>query len=862
MLKQYHEIKARFPGAVLFFRMGDFFETFFDDAKLVSDVLGLTLTKRNHGRDGDVPLAGFPHHQLEPYLAKMTRAGYRVAVCEQVEDPKLAKGIVKRAVTEVVSAGTTFSENVLEETRNNYLASVVLEDTLAGLAYADITTGEFFTGVLPLGELAARLSALEPSEILCSSEQKAELEKIPARLNAAMTVLPRWQFTMEASTRTLTEHFGVATLRGFGLSGLDLAVGAAGALVHYLRASLVDKTPVLPDLQVFTVSQELVLDPSTRRNLEIVESLSGEPRGSLFAVINRTRTGPGARLLRRWLLSPLTDPEGIRRRQDGVEYFFTQPSMATAFTEWLSGTGDLQRLLARLATTRASARDAVSLRTVLEKLPRLQEIFREHRESPLASLLEPLRPQTDLVDFLRSVLTEDPPLNVGDGRTVREGFSVELDELRDVRKNANKWILEHQLQERNRSGIPSLKIGFNKVFGYYIEITNTHKEKVPADYIRKQTLTNAERYVTPDLKSWEEKILTAEEKISVLETEIWQRVREEILSRAEDITRAARALAELDALHGMARIAREKQYVRPIVNTGNKLTVRGGRHPVVEALLPPGTGFVPNDLEIGGQDFQIMILTGPNMAGKSTYLRQAALTVILAQTGSFVPAEFAEIGIVDRIFTRIGAGDNLAAGESTFLVEMTEVANILRHATPRSLVVLDEVGRGTSTYDGLSLAWAITEFLHETPAVAAKTLFATHYHELNRMAEQYPRLRNYRVEVEEWGDHIVFLHRITPGETDRSYGVEVARLAGIPATVVDRARHLLPTWEGSKNTIAPPQIAPSILPTVQLTLFESDTQKVADALLELDLEHLTPREALDKLFEIKEMLSNGQSAKG
>jgi DNA mismatch repair protein MutS len=861
MLKQYHEIKNRYPGAVLFFRMGDFFETFYDDAKLVADVLGLTLTRRNHGREGDVPLAGFPHHQLESYLTKMTRAGYRVAVCEQVEDPKLAKGIVKRAVTEVVSAGTTFSDAALEETRNNYLAAAVIEGDFAGLAYADVTTGEFFTGVLPKSELSARLSALEPSEILCTAEEKKDIESLWSRGNAAFTVLPRWQFTTESSTRTLTEHFGVATLKGFGLSGLDLAVAAAGALVHYLRSSMVDKTPVLPDLQVFTAAQELVLDPATRRNLELVESLSGDVRGSLFAVLNRTRTAPGARLLRRWLLSPLTDPEQIAQRQARVARLFDHPALTNALSDWLTGTGDLQRLPSRLSSPRGSARDAVALRVVLEKLPRLREILRQDTESPLSLLTRELEPQTDLVDFLRSVLTDDPPLTVGDGRTVREGFSPELDELRSVGKRAKSWILEHQLQERTRTGIPSLKIGYNKVFGYYIEITNTHQEKVPPDYIRKQTLTNAERYVTPDLKSWEEKILTADEKIAQLEGEIWQRVRDEILSRAEAVTRIARTLAELDALHSLARVARERSYVRPLVTAGSRLDIREGRHPVVEALLPAGTGFVPNDLQIGGEDFQIMILTGPNMAGKSTYLRQAALIVVMAQAGSFVPAASAEIGIVDRIFTRIGAADNLAAGESTFLVEMTEVANILRHATPRSLVILDEVGRGTSTYDGLSLAWALTEHLHETPAAAAKTLFATHYHELNRLAQQYPRICNFRVEVEEWGDRIVFLHRITPGETDRSYGVEVARLAGIPTTVIERARRLLPTWESSSGAQNVSEIPPLKTPTVQLTLFESNTQRAAAALLALDLDHLSPRSALDKLFEIKEMLKRGEIGK-
>jgi DNA mismatch repair protein MutS len=494
---------------------------------------------------------------------------------------------------------------------------------------------------------------------------------------------------------------------------------------------------------------------------------------------------------------------------------------------------------------------------VLEKLPRLQEIFRDHLDSPFSAEIGQLAPQTDLVHYLRSVLADDPPLLAGDGQTVRTGFSPELDELRDVRKNASRWMLEHQAQERARTGIPSLKIGYNKVFGYYIEVTNAQADKVPSDYIRKQTLTGAERYITPDLKAWEEKILTAEEKISQLETEIWQRVRDEVLSRADALTRAARAIAVLDVIAGLARVARERNFTRPALTDDRRLHIVQGRHAVVESLLPPGSGFVPNDLDIGADDFQIMILTGPNMAGKSTYLRQAALLVVLAQIGSFVPARSATVGVVDRIFTRIGAGDNLAQGESTFLLEMTEVANILRHTTPRSLVILDEVGRGTSTYDGLSLAWAITEYLHEHFAVSPKTLFATHYHELNLMAQQYERVRNWRVEVEEWGDRVVFLHRIAPGETDRSYGVEVARLAGLPPAVVERARQLLPTWEAQLRAGEPASPPPLSAPLVQLTLFESNTQRVADALLALDIEHLTPREALNKLFEIREMVQGG-----
>jgi DNA mismatch repair protein MutS len=856
MLKQYQQIKAQYPDVVLFYRMGDFFEMFYDDAKLASEVLGLTLTRRNHGQEGDVPLAGFPHHQLEPYLAKMTRVGYRVAVCEQIEDPKKAKGIVKRAITEVVSAGTTFSDTVLNEARNNYLAALILHEQMAGLAYADVTTGEFFTGVLPQSELAARLAAIDPPEILCITEQKTQIESFLSSKKATLSILPRWQFTPEAASKTLTDHFGVTTLKGFGLSGLDPAIGAAGALVQYLRASLIDKPNLLPDLQVFTSSGEMVLDSTTCKNLEVIESLSGQSRGTLLSVLDKTRTAPGARLLRRWLLAPLMDLERILERQNRVAYLFEQQSLASALGNLLAGTGDLQRLLSRLSTPRGSARDAVNLRHVLEKLPKLHELFAGHEGSPLNELLSVIAVQTELVDFLKSVLADDPPLSVGDGQTVREGFSVDLDELRNIRKKAKVWIHEHQAEQRVKSGIPSLKIGYNKVFGYYIEITNPHKDKVPASYIRKQTLTSAERYVTPELKTWEEKILTADERISELETEIWEKVRAEITSRADTLNQIARALATVDATLSLARVARENDYVRPTLHTGRDLEIIGGRHPVVEALLSTGTGFIPNDVAIGSEGFQIMVLTGPNMAGKSTYLRQVALIALLAQIGSYVPAKTASVGLIDRIFTRIGAGDNLAGGESTFLVEMTEVANILRHATPRSLVILDEVGRGTSTFDGLSLAWAITEFLHNSPQSAAKTLFATHYHELNKMAAQYPRIRNFRVEVEEWGDRVVFLHKISSGETDRSYGIEVARLAGLPPQVVDRARALLPTWEGVSRGEPIPEIELETAPKIQLTLFETDTQRVVDALLELDMDTLTPRQAIDKLFEIKEIVTS------
>jgi len=858
LLKQYHEIKSQYPDVILFYRMGDFYEMFYEDAKLGADVLGITLTKRNNGKDGEVPLAGFPHHQLETYVARMTRAGYRVAVCDQVEDPRYAKGIVKRAVTEVVSSGTTFSDSVLEDSRNNYLASIIIDGDQAGLAYADVTAQEFFTGTLPAQDLSSRLAGIEPSEILCMSDQRERVTEV-AGGDGVVTVVPDWNFSNEAAIGTLTGHFGVTNLKGFGLAGMDLAVAAAGALVKYLKVNIRTSDKLLPDLQVFTATQGLQLDSTTCRNLELVESLSGSSIGTLVSVLDRTRTAAGSRLLRRWVLSPLTDVNEIMERSARVEFLVEQSSLAVALSEVLKGSGDLQRLLARLSTHRGMPRDAVALRFVLERLPEIQELFRDRSDASLRPILDRLQPRQDLADYLSRVLVDEPPATLADGGYIRMGFSEDLDELRELGSNARRWIQEHQVAERDRTGIPSLKIGYNKVFGYYLEITHAHRDKIPDHYIRKQTLTNAERYVTPELKEWEEKILTANEKLTELEQEIWIRTREEIASHAEALTDVARALAELDVYHSLARAAREGGYVRPELGEWDEINIVEGRHPVVEELLPASKGFVPNDLRIGGGDFQIMILTGPNMAGKSTYLRQAALIVLMAQIGSFVPAKSARIGVVDRIFTRIGAGDNLAGGESTFLVEMTEVSNILRHATPRSLVILDEVGRGTSTYDGLSLAWAITEHLHENSRVAAKTLFATHYHELNRMAREFKRIRNARVEVEEWGDRVVFLHKISAGETDRSYGVEVARLAGLPPEVVERARALLPQWEGKKSTVDDAQVTTTNIPTVQLTLFESNTQKAADVLLDLDLDRLTPREALDKLFEIKDIVQGRES---
>ncbi len=860
MLKQYAEIKSQYPDVILFYRMGDFYELFYDDAVTSSEVLGLTLTRRNHGKEGDVPLAGFPHHQLENYLSKMTRAGYRVAVCDQLEDPKQAKGIVKRGVTEVVSAGTTFSGTQLDDQKNNYLAAISWDEESCGLAYADITAQEFFTGILPTAELLTRLVALEPAELIVAAEDEEQARELLTTLpHCALTTVPRWQFAADGADRTLRTHLNVANLKGYGLSDMLPAMQAAGALLQYLRSQQKDPQALLPDLRVFATGRELILDASTRRNLELVDSPSGRREATLLHALDRTRTAAGGRLLRRWLLAPLTDLTEITSRLDSVETLVADPQTVAILTEQLRETSDLQRVLSRLTTRRASPRDAFAIRTTLEKLPLLQKTLSKHAGTPLDKIAAELNEPKEISGLIASIIVDDPPTAIGEGKAIRAGYSEELDDLRTIGTRARTWMQEHQAQERNRTGIASLKIGYNRVFGYYIEITNVHKERIPVDYIRKQTLTGAERYVTPDLKVWEEKILHADEKLERLEEEIWERLRNELISRGPELTRIARALAELDVFVSLAILARELRYVRPVVNEGSHLHIKSGRHPVVERLVSQAAGFIANDIELDTDSRQIMILTGPNMSGKSTYLRQAALIVLMAQMGSFVPAESAEIGIVDRVFTRIGAGDNLAGGESTFLVEMSEVANILRHATPRSLMILDEVGRGTSTYDGLSLAWAITEYLHEHPEVAGKTLFATHYHELNRMATLFPRIFNARVDVEEWGDRIVFLHRISSGETDRSYGIEVARLAGLPHSVVARARELLPGWEdSSKNQPENPSPKPSKL---QLTLFESDTQRVVDALQSLNLDDLTPRDALAKLYEIKNLANGNRSAK-
>jgi DNA mismatch repair protein MutS len=764
-MAQYYKIKKENPDTVLLFRMGDFYETFEEDAKIAAKVLGITLTKRANGAAGEVPLAGFPHHAVESYLPKLVRAGYRVAICEQLEDPKSAKGIVKRGVIEVVTPGVVFSDGVLDHKRNNYLMAVFISAPVAGVAFCDISTGDFFLFDADLATLHDRISMIAPSEVLAPGKQRGEVQALldKAGCDARITKTEDWIFNREYAKETLLKHFGTVNLKGFGAENLEPAVQAAGAVIHYLTETQKAQLTHLNKMQVFNASGYMVLDQATKRNLEITSSMTdGGREGTLFAVLDKTETPMGGRLLKQWISAPLTSLEPVRQRQNAVEVLFSNKKMREKLKKSLSGVGDLERLISRICTGRATPRELVALKYSLMEVPELVKILAEADNPVMATLRSSLTPLGELTTKLAGAISDNPPAALAEGNVIRRGYSIELDELRELLYSGQDWIADFQRTERERTGISSLKVSFNKVFGYYIEISNAHKEKVPPEYIRKQTLVNAERYITPDLKVYEEKVLHAEENTRALEAELFNDVRIFTASYTEQVQNNAKLIAMIDCLNSFAEAAVEYNYVKPIVNDSGRIEIKGSRHPVVERILPPGEKFTPNDYSMDREGSRIIILTGPNMAGKSVYLRQLGLLVLLAQTGSFIPAVSAEIGMIDRIFTRVGASDNITAGESTFLVEMQEAANILNNATEKSLILLDEIGRGTSTFDGLSIAWAITEFLHENPRRAAKTLFATHYHELNEMAEIFSGIKNYRVQVREFDNKLFFSIRFHP----------------------------------------------------------------------------------------------------
>jgi DNA mismatch repair protein MutS len=858
LMKQYRQVKAKYPDTILLFRMGDFYETFEEDAKITSKVLGIVLTKRGNGAAGDVPLAGFPHHALEAYLPKLLKAGYRVAVCEQLEDPKFAKGIVKRDVIEVVTPGVAFSDKVLDQKQNNFLAAVSLPSPLAtsedtvGFSYIDVSTGEFHVSEFPLRYLPEQLANLQASELLV---QKRDVESVRGllkeRFKGLYTKVEDWVYNVDYAYELLVSHFKTQSLKGFGVEEMRVGLTAAGAILNYLqetqKANLLHIKKITPQ----DISDYVVLDPSTKRNLEITSSISGQPDGTLYSVLDRTQTPMGGRLLKQWLNRPLKNVETIRRRLESVGELVQDESTRRKLRDELSAIGDLERLIAKIATGRANPRELIQLKSILQQIPQLQSLMANVVSRSLCTLRDSLSPLESVVSLIGRAIADEPPLALTEGGVIRKGYDAELDELRSVSHGAKDWIARLQQQERLRTGISSLKVGYNNVFGYYIEVTNTHKEKIPRDYIRKQTLTNAERFITPELKEYEEKILHADEKILALETKLFNELRLAVAEQSGPIQQNAQAIAALDCFVSLAEVAVEHSYVCPTVDESSRIEIKQGRHPVIERLLPPGEHYTPNDVELNLDSHQILIITGPNMSGKSSYLRQVGLIVLLAQIGSFVPAEAARVGIVDRIYTRVGASDNIASGESTFLVEMHEAANIVNTATKNSLILLDEVGRGTSTFDGISIAWALTEYIHER--IGAKTLFATHYHELNELAEIFPRIKNYKVDVREYGDKVIFLHKVMPGFADHSYGIQVAQMAGLPEEVTERAKRILKNLEGSDLTLSgtKKEGEPGRMGEIQMTLFEMRDDKLREDLRNLDIEKMTPLEALQKLADLK-----------
>ncbi len=791
MMQQYREAKARHPGMLLFFRNGDFYELFEEDAELGSRLLGITLTKR----DKEIPMAGVPHHAVERYLAKLIHLGHRVAICEQVEDASQAKGLIRREVTRVVTPGTLTEDSFLDPRRSNHLVAVWARGNDVGLAWVELSTGQFQAADVTWPRLADELGRLAPSECVCAEDDPTRLLDRLHEANPAMTVTtrPGWNFDATTARAALHSHFGITTLAGFGFDDDQVCLVAAGALLLYVRETLRANLAHLSRLRPYRQDRFLFLDEVTRRSLELTRTLrDGERDGSLLSVLDRTVTPMGARLMQEWVVSPLADRAHIEGRLDAVGELKDENDLRAELREALGEAFDLQRLTSRVSTGRASPRDLAGVVRTLRLLPKVKARVTARRSPLLNDLEGRLELCPDLRELLDAALVDDPPLSPREGGLIREGYDTELDELHAITRDGKEWIARFQAQEITRTGIPSLKVGYNQVFGYYIEITHTHSGKVPNDYHRKQTLKNAERYVTPDLKAYEEKVLTAQEKIYQREYDLFLMLRDRVAEQTQRLLQTAEVLATLDVMASLAEVAVSRGYCRPELCAEPILEVSEGRHPVLDQSLSPGT-FVPNDVVLGPHGGCFWLVTGPNMSGKSTFLRQAALLTLLAHMGSLVPAKSAKVGVTDRIFTRVGSSDNLAGGQSTFMVEMTEAANILNNATPRSLVVLDEIGRGTSTYDGVSLAWAITEYLHDR--VGCRALFATHYHELAQLGDKLPGLRNYNVVVREWQDEIVFLHKIAPGSADKSYGIHVARLAGVPEEVLGRAKEVLAELE-------------------------------------------------------------------
>jgi DNA mismatch repair protein MutS len=866
LMKQYRKVKEKYPEMILLFRMGDFFETFEDDAVTASKVLGITLTKRSNGAAAETPLAGFPHHALDNYLPKLVKAGYRVAVCEQLEDPKFAKGIVKRDVVEVVTPGATFSDKLLSHKSNNFLAAVYIKDDICGFSFCDASTGEFATSEILVKNLPEQIGTINPAELLI---QKRGKEKIYKALNFSetpvfeedkppftVTKVDDWVFNLDYAKELLTNQFGTQSLKGFGIDDMREGIVAAGCIMNYLNETQKNKLEHIKKIYHYDFTDYIILDPSTKRNLEITSSITeGGREGTLISILDRTQTPMGGRLLKKWVSRPLKRLEQINKRLEAVTCFYENKNSRTTLIEDLNSIADLERLLSKIATGKAVPRDIVQLKISMRKSIDVKKRLEIFDSTAVKALHDNLTEANELTSEINKIINENFLSGTDKYGIINKGFDAELDEIKEIHINGKTWIENFQSKERKRTGISSLKVDFNKVFGYYIDVTKANLDKVPSDYIRKQTLVNNERFITEELKVYEDKIFNAEEKITTIENRIFNELRVFILRFTDLIQKTASTIAAIDTLVSFAEVSDKYRYVRPEINEEDKIEISDGRHPVIERLLPAGEKYIPNDTFIDTNDNQILILTGPNMSGKSSYLRQTGLIVLLAQIGCFVPAKSAKIGIVDKIFTRVGASDNIAKGESTFLVEMHEAANILNNATSKSLLLLDEIGRGTSTYDGISIAWAITEFLHENPNVRAKTLFATHYHELNSLADMYDRIKNYRVEVKEYGDKVIFLRKITEGTADHSYGIQVAQMAGLPESVTTRAKDILKNFEDK-------EFRKKHLNDIQISLFEVDNgilykDEIKKVLENTNLENTTPLEALNILKKLKD-LSNGK----
>ena len=863
LMAQYGKIKENYPDTILLFRMGDFFETFEEDAKIASKVLGITLTKRANGAAGEVPLAGFPHHAIDTYLPKLVRAGYRVAVCEQMENPKFAKGIVKRDVVEVVTPGVAISDKLLDHKKNNYLLSIYIENEIAGIAFCDISTGEFSTFEVMSSEVTQQLGSINPSEILIPKKLKHELEPMihKAVPSARITKIDDWVFNYEYSSELLMNHFNTKTLKGFGIEKLTAGINSAGAALNYLRETQKANLTHINKISRHNPSDYMILDYSTKRNLEIMFTMQdGEREGSLISILDKTATSMGGRMLKKWISAPLRKLEPILKRQESISELLQNKTLRKNLQNELKEIGDLERLTSKICTGRVNPRELLHLKTSLKKIPLIKQLLDQTSIDTLVAVNQRLNSLDHLVEKIERAIADDPPLAISDGGVIRDGFSPELDELRGLSTHAKDWITNLQKTERERTKISSLKVSYNKVFGYYIDISNANKDKVPENYIRKQTLVNSERFITPELKEYEDKILNAAENIGNLEYQLFDQVRITAASETEAIQENARLIAMLDCYQSFAECADDYKYVCPQLDESDLLEIIDGRHPVVERILPPGEKFTPNNCRLSSNEEQIILLTGPNMAGKSVYLRQVGLIVLMAQIGSFVPAASAKIGLVDRIYTRVGASDNISAGESTFLVEMQEAANILNNATGKSLILLDEIGRGTSTFDGISIAWAITEYLHENPKLAAKTLFATHYHELNEMATLFPRIKNFKVEVREYGDKVIFLHKVSSGGADHSYGIQVGQMAGLPLFVTNRAKEILANLESKELT--PYEMKKAKLAKLkgaddfQISLFEMKDEELRKHISDISINSLTPLEALNKLSELKKKIDD------